>query len=395
MMRNLRLAVALIAIWLLVLGAAAGVPWSAPLSARTTIALNGQDFRPLVGAGVEDGTALGIGAIATDGYALQTTSLEHVRAGDLPVLRYRFEDFPRSLELVLVFRRADAPDDVQTVALPWPGNGEVTFDLRAASDAWHGEIIELGFAEYATAQLVPPSIAFRPFRLVHTHLQSAAWSAVPQLLRAAWFGYQPWSLASINVVSDGAGGGGSMPLALALGSLLTFAALAWLRREWRARLIQLALLLAAFAWVALDLRGLDDLWAKHKLTTSVYSGKSWQERARLQPDEDVAGFAQLTRQQVAAAGSGQRLLVATDSVYKTLRLIYFLLPLNAAPLDLALASAPARKWPADTVIVICANKTWHYDEASSLLLAGPQALPVTPIFIGGDLGLYRLRGAAP
>ena len=32
--------------------------------------LNGQDFRPVIGAGVEDGTALGVGAIATDGNAL-------------------------------------------------------------------------------------------------------------------------------------------------------------------------------------------------------------------------------------------------------------------------------------------------------------------------------------
>jgi hypothetical protein len=395
MIRTLRLVLALILTWLLVLGTAAGVPWSAPVFPRATTALNGQDFRPLVGAGVEDGTALGIGAIATDGYALQTTSLEHLRAEDLPIVQYYFEDFPRTLELVLVFRRADAPDDVQTVALPWPGDGAVTFDLRAATDAWHGEIVELGFAEYATAQLVPPSIAFRPFRLVRMQLQSHSWSAGPALLHADWFGYEPWSLASVNVFTQGTGASASMPLALALGSVLTLIVLAWLRRAWRARLSQLALLLAALAWVTLDLRGLDDLWAKHKLTTSIYAGKSWQDRARLQPDEDIAAFAQLTRQQVAAAGSGQRLLVASEAPYKTLRLVYFLLPLNAAPLDSALAAAQPSAWPANTVIVICANKTWHYDETASMLRADTQAIPVTPVFIGGDLGIYRLRVAGP
>lgn len=394
-MRNLLVAVALITVWLLVLGTAAGVPWSAPLLPRAMIGLNGQDFRPLVGAGVEDGTALGVGAIATDGYALQTTSLDHLRAADLPVLRYHFEDFPRTLELVLVFRRADAPDDVQTVALPWPGDGRVTVDLHAATEAWHGEIIELGFAEYATSQLVPPSVAFRPFRLVRARLQSAAWSAAPELLRSGWFGYRPWSQASINVVAQGGEGAASMPLTLAFGGVLTFAVLAWLRREWRARLMPLALAIGALAWVALDLRGLDDLWAKHKLTTSVYSGKSWQERARLQPDEDVAGFAQLSRQQASAAGSGQRVLIASDSVYKMLRLIYFLLPLNTAPLDTAMAEASPSSFAADTLIVICASTKWQYDSATSTLRATAKAVPVTPLFIGGDLGIYRLRGAGP
>jgi len=396
MMRNVRLALALVVIWLLVLGTAAGIPWSAPLSPRATVALDGQDFRPLVGAGVEDGTALGIGALASEGYALQTTTLERLRAADMPILRYRFEDFPRTLELVLVFRRADAPDDVQTVALPWPGDGSVAVDLHAASEAWRGEIIEFGFAEYPTAQLVPPSIAFRPFRLVHARLQAAAWSQAPALLRSGWFGYRPWSQAAINVVAQGAESSASMPLTLALGGALTLAVLAWLRREWRPRLALLAALVGVSIWVALDLRGLDDLWAKHKLTTSIYSGKSWQERARLQPDEDIAGFAGLIRQHVAAAGTGQRVLVTSDSVFKTLRLIYFLLPLNAAPLDSALADASPLSWPANSTIVICASKGWHYDEATSTLRAsGDRAVPATPLFIGGDLGIYRLRGGRP
>jgi hypothetical protein len=394
-MRSLNLAVALIAVWLLVLGTAAGVPWSAPLFPRETLGLNGQDFRPLVGAGVEDGTALGIGAIATDGYALQTTSLDRLRAAELSVLRYHFEDFPRTLELVLVFRRADAPDDVQTVALPWPGDGNVTFDLRTATEAWRGEIIELGFAEYATSQLVPPSIAFRPFRLVSARLQSAAWSTAPVLLRSGWFGYRPWSQAAVNVVAQGAEGTTSMPLTLALGAVLTLAVMVWLRREWRGQLVRLALLLGAVAWVALDLRGLDDLWAKRKLTTAIYSDKSWQERARLQPDEDVAGFAQLSRQQASSVSSGQRVLVASDSVYKMLRLIYFLLPLNTAPLETAIAQAAPSSFPADTLIVICASKVWQYDGATSTLLSGARVVPVTPLFVGGDLGIYRLRRGGP
>ena len=186
-----------------------------------------------------------------------------------------------------------------------------------------------------------------------------------------------------------------MPLTLALGAALSFAVLAWLRREWRGRLLQLALVLGALAWVALDLRGLDDLWAKHALTSSIYSGKSWQDRARLQPDEDVAGFAQLTRQQASSPGAGQRVLVASDSVYKMLRLIYFLLPLNTAPLETAMAHAAPSSFAADTLIVNCAGTAWQYDGATLTLRSGTRSVPVTPLFVGGELGIYRLRRGGP
>ena len=50
-----------------------------------------------MGAGVEDGSALGVGAIASDGNAMQSIPLERVRAADFPLLTFRFEDFPRTL----------------------------------------------------------------------------------------------------------------------------------------------------------------------------------------------------------------------------------------------------------------------------------------------------------
>ena len=394
-MRHLRVAVALVVIWILVLGAAAGVPWSAPLLPRSTIALHGENFRPVIGAGIEDGDSLGIGATASDGNALQTTAVEHANAQELPILRYRFEDFPRTMELSLVFRRADAPNDVQVILLPWPGDRNPTVDL-SSWPAWRGEIVELGFAEYATAQLVPPSVAFRPFRLGGAELSSPAWSAVPRLLRTAWLGYQPWSLLSVSALGPNINAlkTPSMLPPIACGGALTLLALAWLRRWSRTQLVRGSLMVAALVWITLDLRWLNDLSAKHKLTASIYAGKSWQERARLQPDEDVAGYAQLVQQQLGGAAP-PRLLIGSDSVYTMLRLSYFLLPLNVAPLDAALAALPVSGWPPGSVIVICASKAWHYDEAASELKSGSRRLPVTPLFTGGELALYRLRGAAP
>jgi hypothetical protein len=391
-MRIVLVVVALIVVWTLVLGTAAGVPWSAPWSAAHRRVLAGNEFRPVIGAGVEDGAALGVGANAADGSALQSVAIEPFDAADLPLLGYRFDDFPRTLELVLVFRRADAPDDVQTVALPWPGGGDGVIDLREASPAWRGTIIEFGFAEYAATQLVPPSIAFKPFRLLQAQLSSPSWREVPRLLGRAWFGYQPWRLSSVNVVGAESMRP-SLPGTLVAGALASLLVCAWLLRWPAPRLWRNAAICAGIAWVVLDARWLADLGGKHQLTRSIYAAKSWSERARLQPDEDLAGFAQLTRQQLAGA-TPARVLVASDSVYTVLRLIWFLLPLNAAPLDAAAGAVAPQDWPAGTIVVVCASKAWQFDESAASLRSGSQAIPVTPLYFGGSLGIYRVRGAA-
>ena len=393
MMRTVAAAVAVVVLWVLVLGTVAGIPWSAPLWPGARLDWPGSDFRPVIGAGVEDGTALGIGGTASDGNALQSVALDRVHAAAMPVLSYRFEDFPRTLELALVFRRADAPEDVQTVVLPWPESGSAAVDLRSASSAWRGEIIELGFAEYAAPQVVPPSIAFRPFRLLHARLESSSWGALPRLLRVAWFGYRPWNQASINVAGSADVQHASMPATIVVGGLLSFCVLALLLRWRRERLARGAVAIAVLGWCALDLRWLDDLADKHRLTEAIYAGKSWHDRARLQPDEDIAGFAQLARQQLTGTRPTQRILVASDSTYTLLRLIYFLLPLDAAPLDTALQAVPASAWPADTIIVVCSSRSWRYDDATSALRAGGYAIAVTPLFVGGNLAVYRLRRA--
>jgi len=154
-----------------------------------------------------------------------------------------------------------------------------------------------------------------------------------------------------------------------------------------------AVFAAALAWAVLDLRWLDDLSAKHRLTASIYAGKSWAEQARLQPDEDVAGFAQLVRQHLADPALQRRVLVASDSTYTMLRLIYLLLPLNTAPLESAVNALPASQWPADAVIVLCASKRWHFDESSSMLVSEGRTVAATPLFAGGNLSIYRVRGA--
>src|SRR5690606_31313606 len=134
----------------------------------------GSRFRAAFGRAMPEGQRLRVLSEAEDHSSLQVTVLPQLDAQRFPVLRYRFEDFPRTLELSLTFRTAGKPGDVQTVSLPWPGSGTATFDLSAVEE-WTGSIIELGFAEFSTGQLVPPEHGFAPFVLERAELWSPSW----------------------------------------------------------------------------------------------------------------------------------------------------------------------------------------------------------------------------
>jgi hypothetical protein len=381
---------AIAVIWMLVLGLAADVRWSAPLAPQQRVHMNASAFHVVMGAGVEDDTALRIGAIGEDGNALQSIALDGLRAEDFSLLRYRFDGFPSTLELSLVFRRADAPDDVQVVTVPWPGKGWRSLNLSHVP-GWHGQIIELGFAENATPQVVPESIAFRPFRFDGAELWSPSWRGSFAALYTSWFGYTPWALLSISALGpqrEVAQAPPPVPF-VGLAGILSLLAAALILRWSRAQLLGGFAIVFLGLWVALDLRWLDDLHAKHELTESVYADKSWEERARLVPDQDIAQAAEQVRVFVSTLTVPHHLLVASDEKYTFLRLIYLLLPLNAAPLQQA---AGMRVPPRDTLFVLYRDTQWRYDEKRSALLGDNRAYPVEPVFESGEMHIYGFRG---
>ena len=381
---------AIAAIWTLILGWAADVHWGAPLLPQQRVRMDASAFRVVMGAGVEDGTALRIGAIGDDGNALQSIVLDDLRAEDFSLLRYRFDGFPRTLELSLVFRRADAPDDVQVVTVPWPGDGWRSLNLRQVP-GWHGKITELGFAENATPQVVPESIAFRPFRFDCVELWSPSWRGNFGALYTSWFGYTPWALLSVSALGpqrEVAQAPPPLPF-VALGGLLSLFAAGLILQWSRTRLLRSGAIAFLGMWALLDLRWLDDLRAKHALTENVYSGKSWEERERLQPDQDVALAAKQVRTFVATLEVPHHFLVASDEKYTFLRLIYLLLPLNAAPLEQA---SGQRVPPRDTLFVLYRDTQWRYDEKRSALLGDNHAYPVEPVFESGDIHIFGFKG---
>jgi hypothetical protein len=396
MTRRLVLIPVLFAIWTVLFAWAAGVPWGAPWTAHEHLTLPGRDFHTQLGDGTNDADGLVVRAFGADGTGLQTVRLMRVRADKYPILRYRIADFSDTLELALVFRRFDAPDDVQTISLPSSGSGEVAVDLSRFKE-WRGEIGELGFAQYATAQLVPPSIAtsFKPFRIEWVQLQSPTWDTILPRLSSDWLGYRPWSLQSINTIGPGRGTLGRswmMPI-LAAGALLSGLACCILLRLSRARAVAVACAIAACAWIALDLRWLEDFSSKHQVTETIYAGKQWTQRLTLQPDEETPAIAgDIAR--VAEQQRTKRVLVQSDSPFTLLRLIYFLLPLNAAPLEQTMTEAPGAAMPGDALIAVYSSD-WKYDEATGRLGNGKLDVPAKAIYDKGDLHIFRAEGVDP
>jgi hypothetical protein len=388
MMRRIACAAAIAAIWILLFGWAAGLHWNTPLWPAQKVILRANDFHVVMGAGVEDGDALQVGAVGGDGNALQSIRLAPLHAADLPILRYRFSDFPRTLELTLVFRRA-GEDDVQTVTIASPGTGWTTVDLRNVPE-WRGDIIELGFVEYATAQLVPPSIAFKPFRFARAELESPSWRGAAATLSTAWFTYVPWALLSISALAPDRETLGSFSLLLVIlpGVVLSLLVAAVFLRWSRRRLLRRAGLAVLLLWAFLDLRWLHDFGGRHAVTETLYAGKSWEERQRLLPEQDLLAAADKIRNWLATQPPTQRILLDADSKFAYLRLIYLLLPHNVGLLSLSGSSA----LPKDALILLYASSAWVYDGTRGILTGYGRSYAVDPLYEDGDVRLYRLRG---
>jgi len=381
--------IAVVLIWVCVFAWASGLDWRTPFMTRTGIDLPAADFHIVTGSGANGVQDLAIEGPGDDGSALQTARIG-VRAEDFPILRYSFENFPRTLELSFVFRRADAPDEVQAITVPWPGDGECVVDMRRFP-AWHGEIIELGFAQFATGQLVPASIAFRPFRLRSVQLSSLSWAGAVLAVRAGWFGYTPWALASINALDSESAA--SLPL---LGTTVTGSALALLVASiglrWRKqRALRAAVMLVAATWLLFDAHWLRDLAAKHRLTESLYAQRTPAERERLAPNEDLTFIAAQTRDWLTLQHITSRVFVAADTSHNFFRMMYLLLPHNVAAL-FYLGDAPL---PADTLILLYGTKQWIYDAEHGAILGRGRAYQVVPVFGSGGAQLYRTVSATP
>jgi hypothetical protein len=388
-------ALALLASWWLLLLWAADAQWNAPFSPLTRQDFNGSAFQEVFGQAIARDDRLAVQAASADYSTLQTVSV-NVEAADFAILRYRFVDFPRTLELSLVFRTAAAPDDVQTVSLPWPGSGDAAFDLSQVP-AWRGTIIEIGFAQFATAQLVPPARGFSPFELDHADLWSGSWRGDLAALATDWFGAWPWSQRSVHAL--GREGDGHARSAIVFAALAAAVSIGWLTllfglRARRAAVMVLACV--AGAWVLLDLRWQVGLFERLAATRTLYAGLPWEQRKDIVGDDDTLRVANELKALLRDEPGSARILVQSSSGYSVLRLMWHLLPLNTAALWSADPGAPL---PEGCLIVFYDSDAWRRDAAMRRLLARservwPDDVLMKSGFEGdGEVIVFRYRHA--
>ncbi|MBL8299088.1 MAG: hypothetical protein JNN30_12185 [Rhodanobacteraceae bacterium] len=392
------LSLALVALWFLLIAIFLELsPFQSPWP-QQRYRLEGAEFAALSGGQIDAGELFVEREDENHG-ALLVRSVDMADAAEWPVLRYRFEALAPTLEVAFLYRRADSPSDVRTVALTRSRGDTGTLDLSREAD-WRGAITEIGFAVYPVAQSVPAEHAFRGFRLNSAEFWSPSWGGRAAAVATEWSGRRAWSLMSISALGpdSGAARARSPVLLLTLGLVLTglllwqFAPGSGVRR-----LRPLAAGLVV-AWLLLDLHWGLSLADRHAATRQVYASVDWPERQRRVADTDVLAAAQQVRQALRDDGADPdrvRLLVDAESDFLRARLIYHLAPTRTAPINLTgWPPLTARREPMYLALLQVESLT--FDAKTGRLHIGDEAsLPARPLIEAPPLRLYFLEGAVP
>lgn len=390
-MRKLLYALAVFLSLTLLLFWAAGVDVGSPVSAEVNRNWAGSEFRVVMGGAAEDEGRLRIGAVGENRTALQSIALNGIDAAENPILRYRFEQFPHTLELSLVFRRA-ADEDVSVVALPWPGDGDAYFDLGSVPE-WRGRITEVAFAEFPTPQIVPPMQGFQPFTLVDATLSSRSWCGDLAALATDWLGQWPWSQRSVHALGRDTDTPHAQSLVLCLAIAVVVIVLwAWLLLRARgAALLRIAAIALVLGWILLDLQWQSGLQWRHVATERLYAEFDWPERELHSADSDVVAAAREIRSAVRVLPGTSRVLVHAGSSFAVLRLVYHLLPMNVGVLALAHAAAPEDALPDNSLIVLFDAQGWRYDEKTRVMSGDGMRFVGDIIFSRGRVVVLHVR----
>jgi hypothetical protein len=372
--------------------------WAATADLRSPLfpdqhrAWAGSDFRVVMGGAAQDESRLRIGAVGEDRTALQSVVLNGIEAAEYPILRYRFEQFPHTLELSLVFRRADA-EDVTVVSLPWPGDSDAYFDLGTVPE-WQGRITEIAFAEYPTPQVVPPMQGFRPFTLVDAALSSRSWSGDLSALMTDWLGYWPWSQRSVHALGRDTDTPRAQSLVLCVVLFITISLIwAFLLLGLRGpRLLRVAVIATVLGWLLLDLQWHSGLRWRYEATRNLYAGFDWPQRELHSADSDIVETAISLKSALRDVPENTRILVHAGSSFALLRLVYHMLPLNVGVFAQAMSASAGAPLPDGTLIVVYDAEGWTYDSGKHVLDGGGLELPGDAILRRGKLLVMRYRG---
>ncbi len=391
-MRRVGFVIATLLSVFVVLAWAANLDLRAPLMAQKRLAFNGGDFGVVMGSALAEGrNPLRIVALSDEHTALQSLTLD-VEAAAYPLLRFRFQEFPQTLELSLIFRRADSLGDIHVVSLPWPSDGVVSFDLSRIPQ-WRGRIREFGFAEYPTAQIVSSEQEFAPFDLSEAELWSPSWWGDFSALATDWMGFWPWSQRSVHALGRDVDTPRAHSILPSLAGLIGLIVLwSWLLLGLRgATLLRFSSVLVVLGWVALDTQWVSGLRWRQATAEIVYGEHAWPQRELQSFDSDLVRVAREVQAELAREPVSTRVLVQADAAYTEQRLMYHLLPLNVGALSLALGTGVPI--PVGTLIVIHESQSAHYDPASQQLELQGHTLAVDAVVQDASVLLLRYRGA--
>ncbi|HUD42922.1 MAG TPA: hypothetical protein VMR06_13105 [Dokdonella sp.] len=398
----------------IVIAFAAGLAWNSPWQPAQRLDWDGAAFLSVSGAALEDAGRLRVEGPGADATAVQSLATAPFEARAHPLLRYRFDGLPPALAVSFAFRRADAPDRLHVVELPWPGGGSGSFDLGAIPD-WRGTIEEIGFAEFPTPQVMPPDAGFAPFALVDVQLWSPSWRGSLAALGSAWLDPWPWTTRSVHALGRDGAHFRQWPPTLTFALLAALAAAGWvvaLRRPPRRLLPALAAALA-IGWGLLDLVWAGGLRWRATAARAVYGELDLAQRTAAVPDRDLVEVAQ----QVAWLLRNEPdvpILIHARSGYPLYRLIWHLLPRNAFALSQAMEAAPAIQaglplfadgldperppmlqgevLKPGSVLVFFNMPQWQFDAARGVVAAGDVALPGEQLLARDRLLVVRYRG---
>lgn len=389
-MRRTAWAVAMLASVLGVLAWAAGLDPRAPFAPAQEHAFNGTQLQPRMGQAVASAEGLRIEAVGEGATALQSIALDGIDAAAHPFLRYRFSAFPQTFELSLIFRRADSLDEVRVVSLPWPDAGDSWFDLSVVPE-WKGRIVELGFAQFPTPQVVAPTQPFEPFTLAAVALGTPSWKGEFAALSTDWRGHWPWSQRSVHALGRDTDTPRARPLVVCVALVCAFA-IVWgiVLLRWRGpRLATAAAIAVAAGWLLLDLHWQSGLAWRGQTTRALYAGMDWPAQETRAADADLLAVADRIKPALARESDRTRILVHAGSSYEQLRLVYHLLPHNVAVLPQVIEQA-SPELPAGTLVIVYANEDWSFDASSGRLRGGGLDWPATRVAGGGNWILARI-----
>jgi hypothetical protein len=365
---RLAIALALLASWTLVLLWAARVDVRSPLAPASEREFSGTDFAAVFGRASAVADGLRVEASGEDFTSLESLAPADLDAAELPTLRYRFRDFPRTLELSFMFRTAD-DSDVVAISLPWPGDSTRTVDLSRVPE-WKGRIVEIGFAEFPTAQQVPPAEGFAPFVLVEARLWPRSWRGDLAALATDWLGAWPWTQRSVHALGRDTDAPRARPivLAVAIAAALALGIFAVAFRTRRRAFAWSAGIVVGVAWLVLDVVWQAGLFGRLETTRAVYAHRTWDEREHTVADTEIAAAADSLRTMLRGEPESTRILVYADpgSGYELLRFVWQAIPRNVALF--AYASQYQRALPDGCLIVFLDSDIWRTDSRWRKLL---------------------------